>query len=304
MAAAILEAPLPSVHHCTHPLNAAHLGLFADPWNSPFHNFRLPEPFPPTTSSTFSSAPIAIATDDTSHPSEMPPKGPPPSSPAVPRTLSHPPRLRAKPTSPVDVQGKLVRRRPATYVDRVAKLRNPSVAVTNAGPTSTPSEGRTTRSTANHESPQLQAPVGSSLVTRRRRRSPNPDFTPPRLRRTQPEGLWAPLTGNARAVAAAFRERSPIPSRRSVLPPDAPAPSGSSHPVPTAPRPRMMRRASSYSEREAENGGRTTSWDETAASWRGDSDTLTVGAEAQVCGANLPINAPRYQVSPDSWHDA
>lgn len=123
------------------------------------------------------------------------------------------------------------------------------------------------------ESPQLQAPVGSSLVTRRRRRSPNPDFTPPRLRRTQPEGLWAPLTGNARAVAAAFRERSPIPSRRSVLPPDAPAPSGSSHPVPTAPRPRMMRRASSYSEREAENGGRTTSWDETAASWRGDSGT-------------------------------
>ncbi|KAF4301644.1 hypothetical protein GTA08_BOTSDO14309 [Botryosphaeria dothidea] len=262
MAATILQAPLPSVHHhYPYHLNAAPPGSVADPWSTPFYNFRLLGPFPranpSTTLSSFSS--IAIATDELSPPSEMSPIDPP-SPPASLRKLEHPPRLHPEPTSPVEIQGKVVRRGPEAYVDRVAKLRNPAVAVaTNAASTSastsSPPERRENSadlSNANtiSQSPQLQAPATSqgSLVARRRRRSPNPDFKPPRLTRTQPEGLWAPLTGDAHAIAAAFRERSPSPaasSRRTLTEAsDAHVP-GSSDPVPATPTPRTLRRASS-----------------------------------------------------------
>lgn len=296
-------------HHYPYHLNAAPPGSVADPWSTPFYNFRLLGPFPranpSTTLSSFSS--IAIATDELSPPSEMSPIDPP-SPPASLRKLEHPPRLHPEPTSPVEIQGKVVRRGPEAYVDRVAKLRNPAVAVaTNAASTSastsSPPErrensadlsnantisqvgrpcataypepcdmgvARIRRPDDHQQSPQLQAPATSqgSLVARRRRRSPNPDFKPPRLTRTQPEGLWAPLTGDAHAIAAAFRERSPSPaasSRRTLTEAsDAHVP-GSSDPVPATPTPRTLRRASSQSE--PENYPSPTSQDENDEDW-------------------------------------
>lgn len=296
-------------HHYPYHLNAAPPGFVADPWSTPFYNFQLlgtfPRATPSTTLSSFSS--IAIATDELSPLSEMSPIDPP-SPPASLRKLEHPPRLHPEPTSPVEIQGKVVRRGPEAYVDRVAKLRNPAVAVaTNAASTSasasSPPErrensadlsnantisqvgcpcataypepcdmgvARIRRPDDHQQSPQLQAPATSqgSLVARRRRRSPNPDFKPPRLTRTQPEGLWAPLTGDARAIAAVFRERSPSPaasSRRTLTEAsDAHAP-GSSDPVPATPTPRTLRRASSQSE--PENYPSPTSQDENDEDW-------------------------------------
>lgn len=67
---------------------------------------------------------------------------------------------------------------------------------------------RSTRSRS--ASPQLQAPADNDSLAarlqrrRQRRRSPDPNFTPPRLVRTQPVRTWVTLTGDARAVAAAF----------------------------------------------------------------------------------------------------
>ncbi|KAK7718176.1 hypothetical protein SLS57_006050 [Botryosphaeria dothidea] len=168
----------------------------------------------------------------------------PPSPPASLRKLEHPPRLHPEPTSPVEIQGKVVRRGPEAYVDRVAKLRNPAVAVaTNAASTS-----------ASASSPPERRENSADLS--------NANTI------SQPEGLWAPLTGDARAIAAVFRERSPSPaasSRRTLTEAsDAHAP-GSSDPVPATPTPRTLRRASSQSE--PENYPSPTSQDENDEDW-------------------------------------
>ncbi|KAB2578393.1 hypothetical protein DBV05_g2936 [Lasiodiplodia theobromae] len=224
MAATLFQAPLASVHK-PYPLprQTTPFGRRSSrPWGSAIHDLHLFFDFSPSHNSSKKYDPmhISTATNDIPTNADMAPTTAPlpPSTP--PRRDGQPPRLPPLPTSLVPIEGRLVRHRPETHADQVSRLRGPTTAA--AAPSRAVRSGgerqqrqtSTLRSTSSRPIDalfdELQAPADNDSLAarlqrrRQRRRSPDPNFTPPRLVRTQPVRTWVTLTGDARAVAAAF----------------------------------------------------------------------------------------------------